>query len=291
MSASEAQTTTASVQPTPEVAPEAVFVEERRRPVLRILAAFASSMCPGAGQWALGAGVNAVLFHLAFVGLAFAFWYGRLTSTYTGFMAAVACGWILFCLSTWDALRNNRRLVKQGSAIWLAVFLPIAVLDSTAFTNFAMRASGFRTYSIPSESMEHTLNIGDRLIVDTTYFKSHVVHAGDVIIFRRGEQQYCKRVIATAGSQVEGINGVIYVGGEPQQEKYVQHVGGALDEMNNFGPTLVPEGQLFVMGDNRDRSLDSRAREFGLVSESGLVGKPLYIYYSETPERNGRKIE
>ena len=255
------------------------------------MATLASSMLPGAGQWFLTASVNAVLFHLAFIALGFAFWYGRLPSTYSGFIGAVVAGWTLFCLSSWDALRNSRSTAKPGSIIWLAVFLPVAILVSTAFTNAAMRASGFRTYSIPSESMEHTLNIGDRLIVDTTYFHDHVARGGDVIIFRKGEVQFAKRVIATGGGQVEGINGVIYVEGEALTETYVQHLGGAPSDMNNFGPVIVPPGQLFVMGDNRDRSFDSRAPEFGLVPESGLVGKPLFIYYSERPERNGRKIQ
>jgi signal peptidase I len=98
-------------------------------------------------------------------------------------------------------------------------------------------------------------------------------------------------VIATGGSQVEGINGVIYVGGEPLQEPYVRHDMPVPDYMNNFGPVTVPDGDLFVMGDNRDHSMDSRDPDFGYIPETSLVGKPLYIYYSETHSRNGRKLE
>lgn len=265
--------------------------EARPNRVLRLGAAFASSMLPGAGQWALKRGVVAFFFHLAFVALAFAYWYGQAAATYKGLIAVLVSGWVLFSVSAWEALRSRSECAERGSTIWLAVFIPIAVVVSTAFANVALQASGYKTYGIPSESMEHTLNIGDRLIVDTTYFKNHIAQAGDIVIFHKGEQQYCKRVIATGGSQVEGINDVIYVGGERLQEPYVQHADGAPDDMTNFGPVVVPPGSLFVMGDNRDHSLDSRAPEFGFIPEANLVGKPLYLYYSERAERNGRKLE
>lgn len=272
-----------------EIAESTPQVKERTG--LRLSAALLSALLPGAGQWALKAGVNAVLFNLAFVGLGFAYRFGHLPGSYRGLMIALGFGWVLWSLSTWDALRNTRSAVDPKSAIWLAVFIPIAVMVSTAFSNVAMQAGGFRTYEIPSESMEHTLDIGDRLIVDTTYFQTHVVHSGDVIIFRKGETQFAKRVIATGGSQVEGINSVIYVGAEPLQEPYVRHDMPVPDYMNNFGPVTVPDGKLFVMGDNRDHSMDSRDPDFGCIPETSLVGKPLYIYYSETASRNGHKIE
>jgi signal peptidase I len=273
----------------PEVLPEHEFG------TVRLAAALISALLPGAGQWVLKRNPIAVLFHFAFAGLAFSCWYGRLPSTYAGFLAMLIAGWVIYSLSAWDALRCNSPVAVAKSSIWLAVFLPIALLVSTAFTNAALKASGFRTYGIPSESMQHTLDIGDRLIVDTTYFKNNVVRAGDIIVFHKvldnREQQFCKRVIATGGSQVEGINGVIYVGGERRQEPYVRHDGNVPDDMNNFGPIVVPVGQLFVMGDNRDRSFDSRAPEFGFIPETSLVGKPMYIYYSEHAERNGRKLQ
>jgi signal peptidase I len=283
---------------TQTAAPQLVTVEESAattnlsdRSGIRLAAALISAMLPGAGQWLVGASLNAMFLHLAFASLVVAYWFSDLPRSYAGLVGGLVAGWVLFCLSTWDALRNSRQVIRPKSPIWLAVFLPIAVLASTAFSNYAVRANGFRTYGIPSESMEQTLDIGDRLIVDTHYFAAHVVRSGDVIIFHKDGRQFCKRVIATGGSQVEGINNVIYVGGERLHESYVQHTGKPPDYMTNFGPMLVPAGSLFVMGDNRDHSLDSRDAEFGFIPESSLVGKPLYIYYSERAERHGRKIE
>lgn len=261
------------------------------RGALRLGATFASAMLPGAGQWALKRGAAAVLLNLACVGLAVGCWYGRMPGTYRGLVGFFIAAWVLFSVSAWDALRCSSAAAQPRPAIWLGVFIPIALLAATGFANAAVRVSGFRTYGIPSESMEHTLDIGDRMIVDATYFKTHVVHGGDIVVFRKGDRQYCKRVIATGGSQVEGINGYIYVGGEKVQEAYAHHTGGAPDDMNNFGPVVVPAGSLFVMGDNRDHSLDSRAEEFGYIPEQNLVGKPLFLYYSERAERNGRELK
>jgi signal peptidase I len=280
--------------------PPAQMVDEAKvRPrhggAWRLAAAVLSTIVPGAGQWLLGRSVIAVLLHMAAAGLAFAFWYGRLPGSYPGLIVGFIAAWVLCSLSVWDALRCRSKRAELASPIWLAVFLPIAVVLATIFTDTALQASGFQTYGIPSESMEHTLDIGDRLIVDTRYFKDHIVQHGDIIVFHKvlegREQQFCKRVIATEGSLVEGINGVIYVAGERLEEPYVRHEGGAPDDMNNFGPVVVPAGDLFVMGDNRDRSFDSRVPEFGFVPEANLVGKPLYIYYSERAERHGRKLQ
>src|SRR3954452_14832094 len=163
----------------PEVLPEGELG------TVRLAAALISALLPGAGQWVLKRNPIAVLFHFAFAGLAFSCWYGRLPSTYAGFLAMLIAGWVIYSLSAWDALRCNSPVALAKSSIWLAVFLPIALLVSTAFTNAALKASGFRTYGIPSESMQHTLDIGDRLIVDTTYFKNNVVRAGDIIVFHK----------------------------------------------------------------------------------------------------------
>src|SRR2546425_6271687 len=68
---------------------------------------------------------------------------------------------------------------------------------------------------------------------------------------------------------------------QPLEETYVEHIGHPPLWMNEFGPILVPAGEYFVIGDNRDVSLDSRSREFGFVTAGSIAGKPLYVLGSD----------
>lgn len=111
----------------------------------------------------------------------------------------------------------------------------------------------------------------------------------EVILFRRDKVPFVKRVIAGPGNIIEGRAGEVLVDGKRLSEAYVQHEGTPIPELVDFGPTLIPAGKLFVMGDNRDVSYDSRVRDFGLVDVSDVLGKPLYIYRSNRGWR-GRDI-
>jgi signal peptidase I len=94
-------------------------------------------------------------------------------------------------------------------------------------------------------------------------------------------------VIAVGGDSIEATNQVIYVNGRKLDEPYVEHIGEAPEWANTFGPVYVPTGNFFVMGDNRDYSLDSRSEEYGLVDQRSIVGKPLYTFDSD---RTGQSI-
>ena len=104
----------------------------------------------------------------------------------------------------------------------------------------------------------------------------------EVIVFLRNHIFYVKRAVALNGDSIQGKRGIISVNGEELHEPYVQHVGPQWpDGINNFGPVAIPSGKCFVMGDNRDISLDSRSPEFGLVENGSIVGQPLYVFGSD----------
>jgi len=125
--------------------------------------------------------------------------------------------------------------------------------------------------------MQPTINLGDRLIADMHFYRHEKPRRGDVVIFRRDNLWVMKRVICAGGCTVEGRNEAVLVDGKPLSESYVVHTGEQLPapELVNFGPIHVPSGKIFVIGDNRDVSLDSRT--FGPIDVSTVVGKPLYI--------------
>jgi signal peptidase I len=130
--------------------------------------------------------------------------------------------------------------------------------------------------------MEKTLRQGDHFVVDIT---SRRVGRRDVVVFLRDGTNFVKRAIAINGDSIQGKDGAVFVNGTEQDEPYVEHIGGRggqEDWMNIFGPITIPQGKCFVMGDNRDVSLDSRY--WGFIPNGNVIGRPMFIYWSfETP--------
>lgn len=144
-----------------------------------------------------------------------------------------------------------------------------------------------QAFFIPSGSMEPTLQIGDRILVGKFSYRFGDVDRGDVIVFHyplNPGKDFVKRVVARAGETVELRDGAVLIDGSPISETYPTALaGGERACTSNYGPQKIPEGQLFVLGDNRCNSEDSRF--FGFVPEENVVGKALVIYWP--PQRLG----
>ncbi|MEQ6391368.1 signal peptidase I [Bacillaceae bacterium S4-13-58] len=145
---------------------------------------------------------------------------------------------------------------------------------------YAVRTLLFATYVVDGKSMEPTLHDGNLLMVNKVIYDWKDVNRFDVIVFHRNEQDdYVKRVIGIEGDSIEYKNDRLYVNGEFQEEAYLQpfreEAVGKLTEDFTLkeitGEATVPKGYIFVMGDNRQRSLDSR--KFGFVPIDLVVGK------------------
>lgn len=159
----------------------------------------------------------------------------------------------------------------------------------------------FQVFQIPSPSMESTLLVGDHILVNKFVATPLSLAAerqllpladprrGDVVTFRPPHdpvQDYVKRVIGLPGDTVRIVNGSVYLreagreGFTPLVEPYMSHrdPGAVPDNLNNLGPIEIPEASYFVMGDNRDDSLDSR--DWGFVPRSNITGRALLIYWS-----------
>jgi signal peptidase I len=139
--------------------------------------------------------------------------------------------------------------------------------------------------------MEPTIRQGEKVAADMQPFQPK---HGDLVIFAHDGIFLIKRVIGLSGDVVEGRNSKVFVNGKLREEKYVQHTAQAplgRRTLEAFGPITVPEGKLFVAGDNRDYSLDSRDPEFGLVGTSEIEGKAIQIVKSSIPDREGKNLE
>jgi signal peptidase I len=179
----------------------------------------------------------------------------------------------------------------------------IAFLIALVIRTFALQA-----FKIPSGSMLQTLQIGDHILVnkillgtpvDIPFTNINLFHMpgfrapkrGDIIVFKYPEdpnRDFIKRVIAIGGDEVESRDKIVYVNRKPLTEPYIQHVDIAIkprsmEKRDNFGPVMVPEGSVFVMGDNRDQSYDSRF--WGFVDSKQIKGKATIIYWSWISEK------
>jgi signal peptidase I len=146
---------------------------------------------------------------------------------------------------------------------------------------------------VPTASMEGTILVGDHLFMDKMLYGPEIpllhwrlpvlktIHRGDIIVFRYPKdvtETFLKRVTALGGDRLEIKNGVLYVNSQPVVEPYAVHHSPIHSPLESWGPTVVPEGKLFVMGDNRDNSSDSR--DWGFVPMSNVIGEPLFVYWS-----------
>jgi len=172
-----------------------------------------------------------------------------------------------------------------------------AILWAVALT-FVLRAFVIQAFRIPSESMMNTLLVGDFLFVNKFEYGPKIPfthirlpglrppHRGDVIVFQYPpdpSKDYIKRCIATGGQTVEVRDKNVYVNGTKLVEPYARHIDpnirpAAYDQRDNMAPYTVPPGDLFMMGDNRDNSYDSRF--WGPVTMDLVKGKAMFIYYS-----------
>ncbi len=201
------------------------------------------------------------------------------------------------------ATRRGKSVVREyAEAILVAILLA-----------FVIRVFVVQAFKIPSGSMIPTLLIGDHILVSklsygihwpndcsvkmaflpmTCYRSKSLVEfgepeRGDVIVFRYPEDEdkdFIKRIIGGPGDTLEIRDKVVLINGEPLDDReYTQRldpglIDGSINQRDNFGPVVVPEGSYFVMGDNRDQSLDSRF--WGFVERDKILGEVDRIYWS-----------
>lgn len=182
---------------------------------------------------------------------------------------------------------------EYGESLFIALIIAIIV-----------RSFFIQAFKIPSSSMEPTLLIGDHLLVnrmsyvakvpftDIVLFHMGNPERGDVVVFRyplERDKDFIKRVVATEGETVEIRDKAIFINGKRIQDPWGRYLdknilSGFLSPKDNMAPVRVPKNSIFVMGDNRDRSADSRF--WGFVHRDDLVGRALILYFSW--DRNAR---
>jgi signal peptidase I len=181
----------------------------------------------------------------------------------------------------------NKKVKEYAEAIIIAILIAVFI------RTFVVQA-----FKIPSGSMKPTLQIGDHILVNKfvygvkiPFVRSTLIpigqpKRGDIVVFiypQDRDKDFIKRVIALGGDTVEIRNKEILINGVRYEDNHGVYVDstifpGAMQPRDNMGPVTVPEGSIFVMGDNRDQSYDSRF--WGFVELKDVQGEAFMIYWS-----------
>ncbi len=199
--------------------------------------------------------------------------------------------------------RSGSRRDKRKAYHWLGELLILAV--SVVGTMLLVQAFLVKPFSIPSESMVPTLEIGQRVLADRVSFRFSNPERGDVVVFKppagaeqdacgvrhpndsacprptpkRSDTNFIKRVVAVEGDRLKVLAGRVYLNGKRQDEPFIRPDSecGICDLPREI---TIPKGQYFMMGDNRGESADSR--EWGPVPKKWMIGKAFVTYWPPT---------
>jgi len=186
-------------------------------------------------------------------------------------------------------------MLKKIDLRYLIPVILIALVVALLLRSFVIQA-----YNVSTPSMEEALLAGEFFLVNKLAykFKGSSPRPNDIVVFSyplNPEKSYVKRCVATEGQTVEIINKSLYVDGRPYLDppsvkfKDPRVLPRIFSQRDNFGPVQIPQGHIFVLGDNRDNSQDSR--DWGFVENSFVKGKTMFVYWSWTPDPKAPKME
>lgn len=262
----------------------------RRRP---LLAALLSLPMPGLGHLYAGDPVHALSMALGAPAVLAILGLSGVLSTFYGLAAllAGALGLVLYApISAYLRARARRdyRLRPFNRWYWYLAFYGAAVALSTLLLDHRGTWLGYATYRVPAGSMAPTLQSGDLIVVDTRYA---VPAPGDVVVFRSPVDPslvYVKRIVAIGGDRVAIVGGEVLRNGVAEAGLQVPVAQRTTPFAIGMAPRRVPAGEVFVLGDARDNSADSRL--WGTVPLGNIDGLVTYIYLSGDLERIGRRV-
>lgn len=277
-------------------------MESRKNP---LIAGGLSVVLPGAGQVYNRQKRKALVWYVIFFFLPLLFILCRCLHSFWGLALLLFFYVWLYLYNIGDAvfgaIRPKITEPQPWHKIWvIALVIFIAADIALIASNRTKNTIGLRAFRVITNSMAPALQAGDMFILDLKYYEKNEIQRGNVISFQHPDYQgpLCKRVMGLPGDKIEGKENQVFINGVVITEPYARFSGrkAELDSFNrkhtisDFGPFTIPEGQLFVMGDNRDNSYDSRDPDFGFVLIESVWAKPLYIYFSTDRSRIGKTI-
>jgi signal peptidase I len=271
-----------------------------RKPIVAFLL---SLLLPGLGQVYNGQLVRGIAFHAIILASLVVTGSSGAYHTFRCAVLAALFEWALQLSVVVDAVMGARRVREislrpynrwyyyAGACLLLSV-----ILSSVAKPIWMTRIASFRTFKVPAASMEPALRVGDHFVAKLHAYQRQKPGRGDVIVFPYPEDTsklFVKRIVGMEGEKLEIKDKKVFINDEPIDDLWAVHwdsrcIPKGDIPRDNFGPTIIPEGAVFVMGDNRDKSNDSRF--WGYVQQKDIIGKALYVYWSEDVKRIGSKL-
>jgi signal peptidase I len=194
--------------------------------------------------------------------------------------------------------KRNNRLPN----IWFALLLVASVSfvanasGDSWFQRLRRNVSsltGFQRFIMKSQAMVPTIMPAEEVLANMRYYQTNPIKRGDIVVMTMPDDpksSMLTRVIALEGDKVSIKKATVYINGKPLKEPYVLPVHRVTKWSQEFKLHKVPNGKLFVMGDNRDLARDSRDKSWGDISKSSIQGKALTLY-SKDAKRMGTKFE
>jgi signal peptidase I len=262
------------------------------------LAGLLQIVTPGLGNLYSGRPLHGLVLHVAVQGIVLFLALALLWLPWpVNFLIPVAAAIVVTVFVIFDGFRCARA-ARPGFSLarcnrWHVYILVVAVLaivvaPEQVLVGSPTRAYVMQTFSTATTSMEPTVLLGDHVVVNKGAYAFSEPKRGDIILYRAMERPqtiFMKRIVGMPGETIEMRNREVFVSGKKIDEPYVQSLRPSKDGTFNgdsMAPTVIPADAYFLLGDNRDNSLDSRF--MGPVQRRQFLGKAKTIYFSSDPE-------
>lgn len=274
-----------------------------RNPRRPLLAAVLTLFFPGLGQLYAGEARRGLSLALGFFSLFAGMLLLKVPRSFLGMIVFILVILSWFVWTAWDAARIARYrpiyTLRPFNRWYLYVVLTIA---GGLLASQIIRFSPMRTFRLASSNMEPSIHEGDLFFADLTRYQGTTPARGEVVLFEREDLRgswSVARVIALPGEEIQVRNKRVLLNGQPLSDRWAHHSDPEIHPVNALFPgpyrqrdqypaRTVPEGTVFLMGDSRDNSYDSRF--LGPVPVSALRGRVLFIYWSPDEARIGRSL-
>jgi signal peptidase I len=253
-----------------------------------VLAFFASVFFLGLGLLYVGKPRLAVATVMASYGVVALFsWTRLIVSTPYGY--CLTAGFVLFIIAVTSfaaaVIAARSPLVAVNSYnrwFFYLLWILMAIALSLVGYCFRERIFGYGTYVVPSVSMSPTVEKGEFFVADAWRYPAHQPTNGEIVVFELADGtgvRYVKRIVGVPDDRIEIRSHVLYRNGQPVAEPYVRPLDDIHSYEGDFGPLTVEAGRVFMLGDNRNNSMDSR--RWGTIPINQLRGRAQFLWFSK----------